>query len=244
MATLQQRDLKNFAEQNKKAARIQELEDRIKKEFEVSYDMHTCPDGFEANDDHRAPYARVPDKDGYLMSPKWVRYLDDRRIAAYAMGAPIDLMPYVVDIYAKPSLDDEDEPFEPMPHWYRAAMHADEAHWQVLYKETYKMAQWGITADLKWHRDLHRVIEGLAKRIEFMQQDLEGAWQTADLCEYRLQAARAHKYAKHCQGLVNMGLCVSRQNIQSIHIMRSDERPHHNNNNNNNKNNKGKGRAL
>ena len=72
VATLRKRDIDNFAEQNKKATCIQELEDCIKKEFEVSYDMHTCPDGFKANDDHRAPYAQVPDKDGYLVSPKWV----------------------------------------------------------------------------------------------------------------------------------------------------------------------------
>ena len=241
VATLQQWDLKNFAEQNKKAARIQELEDRIKKEFEVSYDMHMCPEGFEANNDHRAPYAHVPNKDGYLVLPKWVQYLDDGHITAYTMGAPINLMPYVMDIYAEPSLDDEDELFEPMPHWYRAAMHADKLHWQVLYKETYKMAQWGIAADLKRHRDLTRVADGLVSRIEFMQRDLEGAWQAADLCEYRLQAAQAHKYAEHAQGLVNQGLCVSRQNIQAIYIMRKDERP---NNNNNNKNNKGKGRAI
>ena len=151
VATLRQRDIKNFAEQNKKAAHIQELEDRIKKEFEVSYNMHTCPKGFEANDDHHIPYAQVPDKDGYLVSPKWVRYLDDGHIATYAMGAPIDSMPYVVDIFVEPSLNDEDEPFEPMPHWYRAAMHADKSYWKVLYKETYKMAQWGITTDLKQH---------------------------------------------------------------------------------------------
>ena len=243
MATLQKRDIERFAEHNKQKSCIQELEDRIKKEFEVSYDMHTCPNGFKANDNHRAPYARVPDKDGYMVSPKWVRYLDDGRITAYAMGAPIDSMLYVMDIYAEPSLDDEDEPFKPMPHWYHAAMHTDEAHWQILYKETYKMAAWGIAADLKRHRDLHRVIEGLSKKIEFMQLDLEGAQQTADLCEYRLQAARAHKYAEHCQGLVGMGLCVSKQNIQSIHIMRRAEPPN-NNNNNNNKNNKGKGRVL
>ena len=242
VATLRQRDIKNFAEQNKKAACIQELKDHIKKEFEVSYDMHTCPDGFEANDDRRAPYAQVPNKDGYLVLPKWVQYLDDGRIAAYAMGAPIDSMPYIVDIYTEPSLDDKDEPFEPMPHWYHAAMHANESHWQVLYKETYKMAQWGIAADLKRHRDLTRVADGLVSRIEFMQRDLEGARQAADLCEYQLQAARAHKYAEHAQGLVNQGLRISRQNIQAIHIMRKDERP--NNNNNNNKNNKGKGRVF
>ena len=238
VATLQQRDLKNFAEQNKKAARIQELEDHIKKEFEVSYDLHTCLEGFKANDDRCTPYAQIPDKDGYLVSLKWVQYLDDGHIAAYAMGAPIDSMPYIMDIFAKPSLDDKNEPFEQMPHWYRATMHADESHWQVLYKETYKMAQWGIAANLKRHWDLTRVVDGLVSRIKFMQRDLEGARQAADLCEYRLQAARAHKYAEHTQGLVNQGLQVSRQNIQAIHIMRKDERP---SNNNNNKNNKGKG---
>ena len=57
VATLRKRDIDNFTERNKLAARIQELEDRIKKEFEVSYDMHTCLDSFEANDKHCAPYA-------------------------------------------------------------------------------------------------------------------------------------------------------------------------------------------
>ena len=63
------------------------------------------------------------------------------------------------------------------------------------------------------------------------------------MCEYRLQVARAHKYAEHAQGLVNHGFHVSKQNIQAIHIMRKNEQPN-NNNNNNNKNNKGKGRTF
>ena len=240
VATLRKHDIEWFAEANKQRTRIQELEDRIKKEFEVSYDLHTCPDGFEANDERRAPYARGPDKEGYLVEAKWVKYLEDGRVAAYPMGAPVDSMPYIVDIYAEPSLDDEDEPFEPMPQWFRAALHTDDAHWQILYKEVYKMANWGVAAEIKRHRDLHRVIDGLAKKIEFMQVDLEGARQTADLCEYRLQAARAHKYTEHCQGLVSQGLRVTQQNIQAVRILRQ---PVHTNNNNNNKN-KGKGRTL
>ena len=241
VATLHKRDTDRFAEGNKYRGRIQELEDRLKKEFEVSYDMHTPPDGFEANDEKRAPYAWVPDKDGYLVEPKWVKYLEDGRVAAYAMGAPIDSMPYIVDIYAEPSLDDEDEPFEPMPQWFRAALHTDDSHWQILYKETYKMASWGIAAEIKRHRDLHRVIDGLAKKIELMSVDLEGARQAADLCEYRLQGARAHKYAEHCQGLVGVeSLRVTQQNIQAVRILRQ---PTNTNNNNNNKN-KGKGRAF
>ena len=241
VVTLHKRDVERFIESNKQKSRIQELEDRIKKEFEVSYDMHMCPEGFEANDERRAPYARVPDKEGYLVEPKWVKYLEDGRVAAYPMGAPIDSMPYIVDIYAEPSLDDKDEPFEPMPQWYRATLHTDDAHWQILYKETYKMANWGIAAEIKRHHDLHRVIDGLAKKIELMSVDLEGARQTADLCEYRLQAARAHKYAEHCQGLVGGGLRVTQQNIQAVRILRQ---PTNTNNNNSNNKNKGKGRAF
>ena len=231
VATLCKRDINNFAEQNKQASHIQELEDCIKKEFEVSYDMHTCPNGFEANDKHCAPYAQVLNKDGHLVLPKWIRYLDNGRIAAYAMGAPIDTMLYIVDIFAEPSLDDKDEPFEPMPHWYCTAMHVDEAHWQVLYKETYEIAPWGITTDLKRHWDLTKVADGLVSRIEFMQRDLEGARQAADLCEYRLQAAQAHKYADHAQGLVNHGIRFTKQNIQAVHILHKD-------------NTKGKGKGI
>ena len=80
------------------------------------------------NDEHRTPYAQVLDKEGHLALPEWVQYLDDGHIAAYAMGSPVDSMPYIIDIYAEPSLDDDDKPFEPMPHWFRTAIHTDEAH--------------------------------------------------------------------------------------------------------------------
>ena len=231
IATLCKRDIDNFAKCNKQAAHIQELKDCIKKEFEVSYDMHTCPNGFEGNDETRAPYAQVPDKEGHLILPKCVRYLDDRRIATYPMGAPIDAMPYIIDIFAEPSLDDNDEPFKPMLHWFRAAMHTDESHWQVLYKETYKITSWGIAANLKRHRDLTKVAEGLVSRIEFMQRDLEGACQAADICEYWLQAARAHKYVDHAQGLVNNGVHFTHQNVQVAHILHKNS-------------DKGKGKAI
>ena len=47
--------------------------------------------------------------------------MDDGHVAAYAFGAPKDSLPYVIDLYAKPHLDDE-IPFNPMPHWYCAVL--------------------------------------------------------------------------------------------------------------------------
>ena len=103
-------------------------------------------------------------------------------------------------------------------------MHADEAHWQVLYKETFKLAHWGVAVDLKWHRDLIRTAEGLMLRIEFMQRDLKGAHQAADLCEYRLQVARAHKYVNHAQGLLNNRIQFSHQNVKAFQILHKDDK--------------------
>ena len=159
--------------------------------------MHTPPNGFEANDELCAPNAHVPNKDGYLVMPKWVQYLEDGCIATYTIGAPIDFFPYITEIYAEPSINDNDELFEPMPHWFRAAMHANKSHWQVLCKKAFKLAYWGIAANLKWHWDLTKTAEELLSRIEFMQRDLKGAMQAVDLCGYRLQVTYTHKYIDH-----------------------------------------------
>ena len=133
-------------------------------------------------------------------------------------------MLYITEIYAEPFLDDDDEPFKPMPHWFHAAMHVDEAHWQVLYKEVFKITHWGVTTNLMRHQDLTKVVDRLVLRIEFMQRDLEGACQAADLCEYWLQVAWAHKYVDHTQGLLNNGIHFTRQNIQVAHILHKDNK--------------------
>ena len=77
VTTLCKRDMKGFTEQNKVATRICELEDQISKEFQALYDLHNCPNSFKANNENCAPNAHVPDKDGYLIMPKWVQYLED-----------------------------------------------------------------------------------------------------------------------------------------------------------------------
>ena len=61
--------------------------------------------------------------------------------------------------------------------------------------------------------------------------DLEGACQAVDMCEYWLQAAWAHKFVDHAQGLVNNSVCFTHQNVQTVHILWKNS-------------NKGKGKAV
>ena len=166
IATIRERKAKSFEERNKYVGRINQLEDQLNEQAKKVYDDNTAPEGFEENDNLKAPVSRVPDGKGDYIVPKWVRFMDDGRIAAYAFGAPKDSLPYVIDLYAEPHLDDE-VPFNPMPHWYRAILNTDEARFQVLYCETAKKGHWGHLAELKRHRGTSRTVRDLQARIAY-----------------------------------------------------------------------------
>ena len=218
IATIREREAKSFEERNKYMGRINQLEDWLNKQAKKVYDDNTPPENFEENDDNKAPVSRVPDGQGDYVVPKWVRFLDDGRVAAYAFGAPKDSLPYVIDLYAKPHLDDE-VPFNPMPHWYRAVLNADEARFQVLYCETAKRGHWGHLAELKRHRDTSRTVRDLQACIAYMEADLEGAIQARELSEFRLQAARAHELVEHVQGLLSQGLRFTHGNRDAMRFL-------------------------
>ena len=202
IATIREREAKSFEERKKYVGRINQLEDQLNERAKKVYDDNTAPEGFEENDNNKALVSRVPDGEGDYVVPKWVRFMDDGRVTAYAFGAPKDSLPYIIDLYAKPHLDNK-VPFNPMPHWYCAVLNADEARFQVLYCETAKRGHWGHLAELKRHRDTSRTVRDLQARIAYMEADLEGAVQAQELSEFRLQAARAHELVEHAQGLLS-----------------------------------------
>ena len=218
IATIREHEAKSFEERNKYVGRINQLEDQLNEWAKRVYDDNTAPEGFEENNDNKAPVSRVPDGEGDYVVPRWVRFMDDGRIAAYASGAPKDSLPYVIDLYAKPHLDDE-VPFNPMPHWYRAVLNADEARFQVLYCETAKKGHWGHLAELKHHHDMFRTVRDLQARIAYMEADLEGAVQACELSEFRLQVARAHKLVEHAQELLSQGLRFTHGNRDAMRFL-------------------------
>ena len=218
IATIREREAKSFEERNKYVGRINQLEDQLNEQAKKVYDDHTAPEGFKENDDLKAPVSRVPDGEGDYVIPKWVRFMDDGHVAAYAFGAPKDSLPYVIDLYAEPHLDDE-IPFNPMLHWYRAVLNADEARFQVLYCETAKKGHWGHLTELKRHRDTSRTVRDLQARIAYMEADLEGAVQARELSKFRLQAARAHKLVEHAQGLLSQGLRFTPGNRDALRFL-------------------------
>ena len=77
IATICDHEAKSFEERNRYVGCINQLEDQLKREFEKARDDHTPPEGFEENDDHKAPISRVPDGEGNYIVPKWVCFMKD-----------------------------------------------------------------------------------------------------------------------------------------------------------------------
>ena len=90
IATIREREAKSFEERNKYVGRINQLEDQLNERAKKVYDDNTAPEGFKENDDNKAPVSRVPDGEGNYVVPRWVRFMDDGHVAAYAFGAPKD----------------------------------------------------------------------------------------------------------------------------------------------------------
>ena len=157
IATIREREARSFEERNKYVRWINQLEDQLNEQAKKIYDDNTVPEGFEENDNNKAPVSRVPDGEGNYVVPKWVCFLDNGRMAAYAFSAPKDSLPYVINLYAEPHLDNE-VPFNPTPHWYRTVLNTDEAQFQVLYCKTAKRGHWGHLAELKRHSNMFRTI--------------------------------------------------------------------------------------
>ena len=126
ITTIRDREAKSFEERNKYVGHINQLEDQLKKEFEKARNDHTPPEGFKENDDYKALVSRVSDGEGDYVVLKWVCFMKDGQVAAYMFGALKDSLPYMLDLYAEPQLDNKIL-FIPMPHWYRAALNTNEA---------------------------------------------------------------------------------------------------------------------
>ena len=94
IATIHECEAKSFEERNKYVGRINQLEDQLNERAKKTYDNNTPPEGFEENDDNKAPVSQVPDGEGDYVIPKWVCFMDDGHVAVTPQG-----LSYVPHVY-------------------------------------------------------------------------------------------------------------------------------------------------
>src|SRR6266403_447339 len=102
------------------------------------------PKGYVENS--RLPTFTIPCSGGLSNPAKWVRKLDNGRVAGYsATDGPHNLL-HVCEIYASPKYTAD--PVEPLPHWIHETLHGPAAGYAALLDAVKATDDWGLEADI------------------------------------------------------------------------------------------------
>jgi hypothetical protein len=186
-----------------KDARIRELEQTLGGFLPV----FEAPDGYEENDDSRAPNLNIPVQDGYYQPAHWVKQLDNGQVAALPKEYTIADTPYICDIYAhlRGADDSDEDPILPMQPWLLELLTGPTNAFNTLYKEAQKRSNWETLSEIQRFRELEHTIIDTQSRINFLQAQLRGAKQAQNASQGRLEATRLDRTVANLRTLPNMG---------------------------------------
>ncbi len=109
---------------------------------------------------------------GGLSNPaKWVKKLDDGRVAGYsAEDGPHDLL-HVCEIYASPKYTTD--PAEPLPHWIHETLQGPAPRYAAFLDAVKAMDDWGLEADIMRFRTLDECVIAYKAQLDRTHGELK-----------------------------------------------------------------------
>ena len=184
----EQRILSHILEQ--RTSELLELRGRIEGSQPVSH----CPPGFELNGVNKAIYFCIPIQDGYSQQAHWVQRLPNGQITALPEEYTPNQKPYVGDLFAEPTHDDDDEePIMPMPNWLHNALTGPAAGCSPLFTYANQHLTWGIAAELYRYRQAHADITSAENQIESLKAQVRCCKEVQAGARSRMEMAYVEK---------------------------------------------------
>src|SRR6266404_6193578 len=136
---------------------------------------------------------------GGLSNPaKWVKKLDDGRVAGYtAEDGPHDL-PHVCEIYASPKYTAD--PAEPLPHWIHETLQGSAAGYAAFLDAVKATDDWGLEADVIRFRTLDERVLAYKAQLDRTHGELKSTIIARDQCHGRLECVRLAEQVSHLAG--------------------------------------------
>src|SRR6266446_10508360 len=131
-----------------------------------------APDGYVAND--RLPTFTIPLGEGSDVPAKWIKQLDDGRIAGHSEHDGTGDLPYVKEIYAAPQ-DSVLNPAEVLPFWIQETLQGSAIQYQELRWAVRDLDNWGLYAEVLRYRQLDEDILSLKAQLNLNHASLAAA---------------------------------------------------------------------
>ena len=122
-----------------------------------------CPEGYEANEG-RAPSFYIPGPNKTTVLTKWVRQLDNGRVAGFGQHQAAEEAPHIANLYLMPFYDIEDPP-ELLPGWFWALLMGPSTQYHTFWKEIAQLDNWSVLAEVKRHRALNNKLGEVCHQI-------------------------------------------------------------------------------
>src|SRR6266446_2367988 len=154
------------------------------------------PAGYVENG--RLPTFTIPVGGGLSSPAKWVKKLDDGRVAGYTSeDGPHDL-PHICEIYANPKYTAD--PAEPLPHWIHETLQGSAPAYAAFLDAIRATDDWGLEADVIRFRALNERVLAYKAQLDRTHGELKSTIITRDQCRGWLECAQLPERISHLAG--------------------------------------------
>ena len=199
LATIARRDAQENIEIRHLKEQISGLHDCVEHYENI---FKCAPDGYIENDG-RVPHFFIPLGDGVFKLAKWVKKLEDSRVAGFHEQQGPNESPYIIDLYAQADTvgHGKENPIEPLPTWFRALLIGPSSDFVHLQRDIGNLDDWGLAREIARFRKLDQEAAELAARVEVLHEELDATHDAQTMSEKRLVLARTSQKAAQLKNL-------------------------------------------
>jgi hypothetical protein len=199
LATIARRDAQENIEIRRLNEQIARLHNRVE-HYENIFER--APDGYIENEG-RVPQFFIPLGKGVFKPAKWIKKLEDGRVARFHADQGPNESPYVIDLYAQADTvgHGEENPIEPLPAWFRTLLIGPSSDFIHLQRDIGDLDDWGLAREIARFCELDQEAAELAAQVGVLHEELDATRDACTMSEKRLVLAHASQKAARLENL-------------------------------------------
>ena len=121
------------------------------------------------------PHFFIPLGDGVFKPAKWIKKLEDGRVAGFHEQQGLNESPYIIDLYAEADTagHGEENPIEPLPAWFRALLIGPSSDFVHLQHDIGDLDDWGLAREIARFHKLDQEATELASQVNVLHEELD-----------------------------------------------------------------------
>jgi hypothetical protein len=162
-----------------------------------------APDGYIENNG-QVPHFYIPLGDGVFKPAKWIKKLEDGKVAGFHKQQGPNESPYIIDLYAQADTvgHGKENPIEPLPTWFCTLLIGPSSDFVHLQRDIGDLDDWGLAREIAHFCELNQEAAELAARVDVLHEELDATCDAQTMSEKRLVLAHVSQKAAQLENLL------------------------------------------